>query len=69
VFHFPRFTLRPGHTVKVHTGVGSRTRRDLYWGQDWYVWNNDGDTAKLRNRGGRLIDRCSWGDGDGVKAC
>jgi hypothetical protein len=69
VFHFPRFTLRPGRTVKVHTGDGGRTRRHLYWGQEWYVWNNDGDRATLRNRNGRLIDRCSWDDGSGVKAC
>jgi hypothetical protein len=69
VFHFPRFKLRPGRTVKVHTGDGGRTRRHLYWGQEWYVWNNDGDTAKLRNSHGRLVDRCRWDDGGGVKAC
>jgi hypothetical protein len=68
-FRFPRFTLRPGRTVKVHTGSGQRTRRDLYWGSGNYVWNNDGDRATLRNRDGRLIDRCSWGDGDGLKVC
>lgn len=68
-FRFPRFTLRPGRTVKVHTGRGSRSARHLYWGQDWYVWNNSGDRATLRNRHGRLIDRCAWGDGDGVTGC
>lgn len=69
VFRFPRFTLRPGRTVKVHTGTGNRTRRHLYWRQNWYVWNNDGDRATLRKRNGRLIDRCSWGDGSGVTGC
>jgi hypothetical protein len=69
VFHFPRFKLRAGRTVKVHTGDGTRTHRNLYWGQEWYIWNNDGDRATLRNDHGRLIDRCSWNDGDGVKAC
>jgi Lamin Tail Domain len=69
VFRFPRFVLRPGRTVKVHTGDGSRNRRHLYWGQGWYVWNNDGDRATLRNRTGRLVDRCSWGDGDGTTGC
>jgi hypothetical protein len=28
------------------------------------VWNNTGDTAKLRNKAGKLIDRCSY-DGTG----
>jgi Lamin Tail Domain len=69
VFHFPRYVLRPGRTVKVHTGSGSGNRRHLYWGQGWYVWNNDGDRATLRNRSGRLIDRCSWDDGGGVTRC
>lgn len=69
VYRFPRFTLRPGRTVKVHTGSGRRTARHLYWGQDWYVWNNDGDRAILRHRSGRLIDRCAWDDGDGTKRC
>jgi Lamin Tail Domain len=68
-FRFPRYTLRPGRTVKVHTGHGRRSPRHLYWGQDWYVWNNDGDRATLRNRYGRVIDRCSWGDGDGTATC
>lgn len=69
VFRFPRFKLRPGRTVKVHTGRGIKTRRHLYWRQDWYVWNNDGDRATLRNRNGHRIDRCAWGDGGGVKRC
>jgi hypothetical protein len=33
--------------------------RHPYWRQDWYVWNNDRDT-RLRNRSGKLIDRCSY---------
>jgi len=69
VFHFPRFKLRPGSNVKVHTGSGDRSPHHLYWGQGWYVWNNTGDRAVLRNRNGRLIDRCSWNDGNGTTNC
>ena len=69
VFHFPRFRLRPGTTVSVHTGHGQRTRHDLYWGSGAYIWNNTGDRATLRNSNGLRIDRCSWGDGDGLKNC
>ena len=69
VFHFPRFTLRAGRTVKVHTGSGRDGARNLYWDSGAYIWNNDGDRATVRNRNGRLIDRCSWGDGGGTKVC
>jgi hypothetical protein len=69
VFQFPPFRLRPDTTVTVHTGDGQRTRQDLYWGRENYAWNNTGDRATLRNRDGRLIDRCHWGDGDGQKIC
>jgi hypothetical protein len=69
VFHFPRFRLRPDTTVTVHTGDGRPTRHDLYWGMENHAWNSAGDRVSLRNRDGRLIDRCSWGDGDGVKNC
>lgn len=60
VYRFPTFRLRPGRTVKVHTGTGSNTRRDLYWGRSTYVWGDDSDTAYLYNRAGRLKDRCAY---------
>jgi hypothetical protein len=69
VFHFPRFELRPDTTVTVHTGDGQRTRHDLYWGKDKYVWGNTGGRATLRAQDGRRIDRCRWGNGDGLKHC
>lgn len=69
VFHFPRFQLRPDTTVTVHTGDGQRTPHDLYWGKDNDVWGNTGGRATLRNDDRRRIDRCRWGDGDGLKHC
>jgi hypothetical protein len=49
--------------VTVHTGNGHNRPGQRYWGQGWYVWNNDGDRATLRTNGFKLIDRCKWGDG------
>jgi hypothetical protein len=69
VYTFPEYTLRPGNTVRIHTGNGANTRTDLYWDLAWYVWNNTGDTATLKNRSGTTIDQCSWGDGAGTKTC
>jgi hypothetical protein len=69
-YRFPRgFRLRPGRTVTIHTGSGRNTGSDLYWRQGFYVWNNTGDRAILRNRGGNRIDVCSWADGDGNEPC
>ncbi len=69
VYRFPRTTLRPGRTVKVHTGRGRDRGLQRYWDLGSYVWNNTGDKAILRNRAGRVIDTCSWGDGDGTAGC
>ena len=59
-FRFPRFKLRAGRTVKIHTGRGSANRFNLYWRNSWYIWNNDGDTATLKNRHASTISGCSY---------
>ena len=64
VYHFPSFKLGPGKSVRVHTGSGQNTKKDLYWGEDYYVWNNTGDKAILR-KGKSKIDTCKWDDPDG----
>jgi hypothetical protein len=46
--------------VTIHTGKGSNTASNRYWGSDEYIWTNDGDTAKLKNKAGVLIDKCSY---------
>ena len=69
VYRFGRLRLGPGRAVRLHTGSGTNSRAHRYWGQDNYVWNNTGDTARLRNAAGLLIDTCRWPDGDGTIAC
>jgi hypothetical protein len=69
VYRFPAFSLRPGASVRVHSGAGSNTGSDLYWRSSWYVWNNSGDKAILRTGSGALLDTCSWGDGAGAIGC
>ena len=54
------YTLRGGGSVRLHTGKGTNTAADRYWGLSWYVWNNDKDTAYLRNNSGTLLDKCSY---------
>ena len=69
VFKFPTFKLRPGKSVKLHTGRGTNSNKDLYWKQTGYVWNNTGDKAILKNKSKTVVDTCKWGDGDGRTAC
>ena len=68
-YTFPTFTLKAGASVRVHTGSGSDSQTDLYWGRSWYVWNNTGDTAYLYRSSGITHDTCQWGNGSGVTSC
>jgi hypothetical protein len=60
VYTFGSFTLGAGRSVILHTGKGTNTSTNRYWGLGWYVWNNTGDTAYVRSSAGTLIDSCSW---------
>lgn len=54
------FTLDPGARVTLHTGSGSDTATDLYWGRDGAVWNNGGDTATVRDADGNVVAERSY---------
>ena len=59
-YRFPKFRLRPGKTVRIHTGKGTKTRTDLYWGLNDYVWGDDSDKVTLQSRTGAIVDTCTW---------
>ncbi|PWU45182.1 hypothetical protein DLJ46_22295 [Micromonospora globispora] len=63
------FYLKPGYNVYIHTGKGTNTSYHRYWGRSWYVWNNSGDAAYLRNSAGTGIDSCSWGSSGSYTYC
>ncbi|WP_323677650.1 lamin tail domain-containing protein [Halorubellus sp. PRR65] len=48
-------TLASGDTLTVHTGSGSDTASDLYWGSGSPIWNNGDDTVIVRNSQGDVI--------------
>ena len=60
VYRFGTFTLGPGNSVRVHTGRGADSRSHLYWGEESYVWNNEGDKAILKNASGTVVSVKSW---------
>jgi hypothetical protein len=60
IYNFADFTLSIGSAVKVFTGSGPDTPSFLYWGSKTPIWNNDGDTAYLKDADGLLIDEYSY---------
>jgi len=60
VYRFGTFTLGAGKSVRIHTGKGSNTATDRYQDRGWYVWNNTGDKAILKNAGGTTVSTRSW---------
>ncbi|MFC6703714.1 lamin tail domain-containing protein [Flexivirga alba] len=60
VYRFPKtFRLGAGKTVTVHTGRGTNTSANLYWGLRSMAWNNTGDTAYLM-KGSTKITSCTY---------
>jgi hypothetical protein len=50
--HLSQLQVSPGKSVILHTGKGTNTSSNLYWGRSWYVWNNTGDKATSRDSSG-----------------
>jgi hypothetical protein len=55
-YTFTVFTFPAQASVKLWSKVGTDTATDLYWGHRQPVWNNEGDTAFLRDSRGALVD-------------
>lgn len=61
LYTFGAVVLPPGGTMRLHSGRGTDTSAELYWGLSGdAVWNNDGDTAYLRDPTGTLADSFSY---------
>ena len=61
-YKFPTFTLKAKASVYVYTGKGSATSTKRYYNRTWYVWNNTGDSAYLRDSKGVLKDSWTFSD-------
>jgi hypothetical protein len=69
VYKFGTFKLGGGASVRLHTGTGTNTASNRYWGSGNYIWNNSGDTARLESSSGTTLDTCSWGTVSSTKSC
>lgn len=60
-YTFPDGTsLAPGATVTLHSGSGSDTTSDRYWGASSAIWNNGGDTVTVKDDTGTLVTSKSY---------
>ncbi|MFG2985592.1 lamin tail domain-containing protein [Streptomyces sp. NPDC048258] len=59
-YRFRDFRLDGRSSVKVHTGQGRDTHRDVYQDRRHQIWD-ERDTATLRDNRGNVIDTESWG--------
>lgn len=53
-------SLSTGATVTLHTGSGSDTASDRYWGASSAIWNNGGDTVSVTDDSGTLVASKSY---------
>jgi Lamin Tail Domain len=59
-YTFGSYTLKAISYVTIHTGKGTNTSTNRYWGSGAYIWNNDKDAAYLRNAVATLKDSCAY---------
>jgi hypothetical protein len=52
--------LFPRAVVKLHTGPGTDSDTDLYWGRGQAVWNNRGDTVYIVDPDGVLLTEFAY---------
>jgi micrococcal nuclease len=61
IYTFGGFTLSPGASLRLYSGQGQDSAAELYWGlAGESVWNNDSDSAFLRDAAGALVDSYSY---------
>ncbi|WSD93018.1 lamin tail domain-containing protein [Streptomyces sp. NBC_01474] len=60
-YTFHHYRLGGRSTVRVHTGYGHDTYRDVYQDRRNHVWDNRSDTATLRDDRDWKVDTFSWG--------
>lgn len=59
-YEFSDVTLAPNASLALHTGSGTDTDTDLYWGSNRPIWNNDGDTVIVQNASGDVVAQTSY---------
>jgi len=61
-YDFGYFTLKPGEAVRLRTGEGRDTEKDVHWGLSSSAWRKKGDVVSLFDRLWNLVDQKAYGD-------
>ncbi|PWI45451.1 lamin tail domain-containing protein [Streptomyces sp. ICBB 8177] len=59
-YRLPSHWLGPDDSVWIYSGHGRNGGANLFWGSNTTVWDNNADTATVRNGRNTTIDTCSW---------
>lgn len=59
-YEFGDITLDSNASLTLHTGSGTDTETDVYWGSNRPIWNNDGDTIIVQNASGDIVAQTSY---------
>ena len=54
------FMLPVDGRVKIHSGKGTNTATNRYWGRTTYVWGNTKDTVKLYDATHYIVQSCAY---------
>lgn len=54
-YTFPEVTMFADSEITLHTGAGTNSPSDLYWGESAARWGSTGTIAYLRDTAGRLV--------------
>lgn len=60
IYDFPAIALEAGAELRVWVQAGADDPANLYWGRTQPVWNNDGDSAVLRDPSGGEVARFDY---------
>jgi endonuclease YncB( thermonuclease family) len=60
-YRFPDRAYAKGDIFKLHSGAGSDTQADLYWGAAGAaIWNNDGDMVKVLDPRDQIVESFAY---------
>jgi micrococcal nuclease len=60
-YRFPDRAFAKGDIFKLHSGAGTDTQTDLYWGASGAaIWNNGGDTVKVLDPRDQIVESFAY---------
>lgn len=56
LFTFPAIFLKGNGTLRIYSGKGKNTNKEIFWQSDRPIWNNDSDCAYLFDNQSLMVD-------------